>query len=745
MIREPRSAFVGRGRELDALSALLRDTRLVTLTGVGGAGKTRLAIRAANAHADATGDPVWFVALDGVQDPRRLPLAVARALPLGEQSVRDPREFVIEVLGEAPALLVLDNCEHLVDAVAAMADELLDAVPGLRIVATSRRRLELDGENVFAVPPLEVEAAAGDVSEAVALLTARARAADSSFVLHPEEAPIAVEICRTLDGLPLAIELAASRLRTLSPADLAARLSSRFTVLRGTSRSAAARQRTLRAVVDWSHDLCSPPQRALWAAVSTFAGPFDLAAAAAVAGEPEETILDLLDELVAQSLVEADRDAGRFRLLETIRGYGRELAEDSGARPALVRRHLAHYARVAADANRHWYGPRQAETIAGLRADRAELQAALRAAAALDTAAALGLFADLRYHWGVGGYLLEGRGWASRLLPLADAAPDLRVPALLTATWLCLLQGDLDEARIRLDEAAVLSADLPAALRTRTEIERHRWNGTLALFSGDAAHAREEFAHSIRLAVDAGLPEESMFAQFQLTTAMSHLGLPDAALPAAAAERYADATGERWMRSLALWARALASFTERALDDAESIAQDALAVDTGIDDPAGDCLVLELLAWIAAARSRAERAAVLLGAARSRWRRIGSGIEVHGPQMTAHHDRCVEIVHARLGRRAAERLAALGERLSPAEAASFHEDRAPRTPALSDREREVAAGVHAGLSNRGIAERLVLSVRTVDTHVQRIFAKLGISSRAQIAAWYEADSAGSNR
>jgi len=744
MIREPRSAFVGRGRELDALSALLRDERLVTLTGVGGAGKTRLAIRAANARAETTGDPVWFVPLDGVQDPRRLALAVARALPLGEQSVRDPRAFVVDVLGEAPSLLVLDNCEHLVDAVAAMVDELLDAVPRLRIVATSRRRLELDGENVFAVPPLEVEAAAGDVSEAVALLTARARAADSSFVLRAEEAPIAAEICRTLDGLPLAIELAASRLRTLSPAELAARLSSRFTLLRGSSRSSAARQRTLRAVVDWSHDLCSPPQRALWAAVSTFSGPFDLPAAAAVAGEREEAILDLLDELVAQFLVEADRDTGRFRLLETIRGYGRERAEESGARPVLVRRHLAHCARTAAEANRLWYGPRQAELVAALRADRAELQAALRAAAVLDTAAALGLFTDLRYHWGVGGYLLEGRAWAARLLALPDAAPAQRVPALLTATWLSLLQGDLAEARIRLDEAAGLSTALPADVRSRTEIERHRWSGTLALFSGDPARARAEFAHSIRLAVDAGLPEEAMFAQFQLTTAMSHLGLPDAALPAASAERHAAAIGERWMRSLALWARALASFADGALDDAESIATQALAVDTGIDDPAGDCLVLELLAWIDAARSRADRAAVLLGAARSRWRRIGSGIEVHGPQMTAHHDRCVEIARARVGRRAFERLAAVGERLSPAEAASFDDD-ARRAPTLSDREREVAAGVHAGLSNRGIAERLVLSVRTVDTHVQRIFAKLGVSSRAQIAAWFEADSAGSNR
>ncbi|MDR2323258.1 MAG: LuxR C-terminal-related transcriptional regulator [Microbacterium sp.] len=745
MIREPRSAFVGRGRELDALSALLRDARLVTLTGVGGAGKTRLAIRAANAYADATGDAVWFVPLDGLQDPRRLPEAVARALPLGEQSARDPREFVVDVLGETPGLLVLDNCEHLVDAVAAMVDELLDAVPGLRIAATSRRRLELDGEQVFAVPPLQVQAPPGDVSEAVALLTARARAADSSFALRPEDAPIAEEICRALDGLPLAIELAASRLRTLSPAELAARLSARFTLLRGSSRSSVARQRTLRAVVDWSHDLCSPPQRALWAAVSTFSGPFDLAAAAAVAGEPEEATLDLLDELVAQSLVEADRDAGRFRLLETIRGYGRERAEESGARPVLVRRHLAHYARVAAEAERHWYGPRQAEIVAGLRADRAELQASLRAAAALDTAAALRLFADLRYHWGVGGYLREGRAWAARLLPAPEAPPALRVPALLTATWLCLLQGDLAEARIRLDEAAALSEALPAEVLSRTEIERHRWNGTLALFSGDPAHARDEFARSIRLAVKAGRPEESMFARFQLTTAMSHLGLPDAALPAASAERQAAEIGERWMRSLALWARALASFTDGALDDAERIAKEALAVDTGIDDPAGDCLVLELLAWIDAARSRPERAALLLGAARSRWRRIGSGIEVHGPQMTAHHDRCVEILRARLGRRAAERLTARGEHLSPAEAVSFDEHDAARTPALSDREREVAAGIHAGLSNRGIAAHLVLSVRTIDTHVQRIFAKLGVSSRAQIAAWYEADSAGSNR
>lgn len=737
MVREPRSEFIGRRRELDALAALLRESRLVTLTGVGGVGKTRLAMRAVNT-ALQPGIPVWSVALDAVQDPRNVAMAVARALPFGDLSSRDPLDFIVDVLGGSHCVIVLDNCEHLIDAVAAFVDELLDALPVLTVVATSRRRLELDGEQVFPVPPLDVDSADDGPAEAVELLVARARAGDAAFHLAPAEVDAAASLCRALDGLPLAIELAAARLRTLTIADLSRRLSSRFTLLSGGPRTAVARQRTLHAVVDWSYELCSPAARALWAALSVFSGSFDLSGAIAVSDEDEAATVDALDELIAQSLVESDRETGRFRLLETIRGYGRERAEEAARWPQLMRRHLDHFRGLASLARAHWYGPAQRRILAGQRADRAELHAALRTAMTVDTDTALAMFSDLRYHWGVGGFLPEGRNWAARVLALPGSSPAARVHALVTAAWLCLLQGALTEAAAHLDEAEPLISALPPATAAIVQIELHRWRGTRALFADEGRLARQEFSRSIEIAIAADHPEEALLAQFQLTTAASHLGLPDASLPALDGLAYATSIGERWMRSLALWSLALAAFTEGSLEEAESRAREALTLEEGIEDPVGDCLVLELLSWIDAARSPTERSAVLLGAAQSRWRRIGSDIRVHGPRMGAHHERCVAVVRQKLGAVAFDRLTAVGERLSLADAAAFAA--APGKPAtgLSGRETEVAAGIHEGLSNREIAERLVLSVRTVDTHVQRILAKLGFTSRAQIAVWYEA-------
>lgn len=741
MIREPRSAFVGRHRELGVLGSLLEVSSLVTLTGVGGAGKTRLAMRAANQYAQREGIDCWFVPLESVHDPQRVPRAVVRALPLADQSRRDPLEVIVAALRDTPAIVVLDNCEQIIDAAASFADELLLALPHLTLLATSRRPLELDGEFVYAVPPLSTDASADEQSEAVSLLIARARATDAAFELGPNDAQAAVELCRSLDGLPLAIELAATRLRTLSIPELSSGLASRFTLLRGSSRSAVGRQRTLRAVVDWSYELCTPELRELWGALATFSGPFDLEAAAALAGYSIEAIVDPLDELVAQSVVEADHETGRFRLLETIRGYGRERAEEEGWSAVLTRRHLDHFAAVAADSRVDWYGAAQAAVLRRLRAERAELQSALTVAAGMDTDAALTLFSDLCYHWAVGGFIPEGRSWATRVLALSGGSATCRVPALVNAAWLCLLQGDLDEAAARLDEAdgqwadAALSAERAATIR----VEIDRWRGTHAMFSGRPHDAVREFEASIRAAHECGHPEEALLAQFQLTTALSHLREPDAARGGREALAYAESVDETWMRAHALWSLSLAAFVERDLDAAERYARAAIVTDRGFDDPVGECLMLEVLSWVDAERGPADRAAILLGATDARWRLIGSAITVHGPQLAAHHDRCVETLRRRLGSRRFDTLVDAGGRLRSDEAVAFALE--PSTPAageLSAREREVAMRIHRGNSNREIADELVLSVRTVDTHVQRILAKLGFSSRAQVAAWYEA-------
>lgn len=741
MIREPRSTFVGRHRELDALRQLLDASSLVTLTGVGGAGKTRLAMRAANQYAEHEGIDCWFVPLESVQDPQRLPRAVVRALPLADQSARDPLEVIVAALRDMPAVLVLDNCEQIIDAAASFADELLLALPQLTVLATSRRPLELDGELVYPVPPLSMAAASEGPSEAVLLLVARAQAADAAFELADADRDAAVELCRSLDGLPLAIELAATRLRTLSIAELTSGLTSRFTLLRGRSRSTVGRQRTLRAVVDWSYELCSPEQRELWCALAVFSGPFDLDAAAAVGGYMTDDVVDPLDELVAQSVVEADHETGRFRMLETIRGYGRERADEEGVSPSLTRRHLDHYAAVAARSRVGWYGPGQTAVLAQLRDARVELQSALTAATTTDTDTALALFSDLCHHWAVGGFLPEGRTWATRVLALPGGSAAHRVPALITAAWLCLLQGDLDEAAARLDEADRQTAvtKLAAGRAATIRVEIRRWRGTHAMFSGRPRDAVGEFEASIDAARECGHPEDALLAQFQLTTALSHLREPHADRAAMDALSYAESVGETWMRAHALWSLGLAAFVENDLDSAERFAREALVTDRGFDDPVGECLMLEVLGWVSAKRGLADRAAILLGATDARWRLIGSAITVHGPHLAAHHDRCVDELTRRLGRQHYDRLADAGGRLDPDEVRAFALEPKPTgSGGLSAREVEVAMRIHRGMSNRDIAAELVLSVRTVDTHVQRILGKLGFSSRAQIAVWYEA-------
>lgn len=742
MIREPRSVFVGRQRELAVLQGLLESAQLVTLTGVGGAGKTRLSLRAANLYAETAGTDGWFVSLETVQDAQRLPRAVVRALGLADQSARDPLDVVVEALRDSPAILVVDNCEHLIDAAAAFIDELLLALPDLTVLATSRRPLELDGERVFAVPPLSAEPVVGRspdaLPDAVSLLVARARAADAAFELGPQDAEAAAELCRALDGLPLAIELAATRLRTLSITDLTSRLSSRFTLLRGGSRSAVSRQRTLRAVVDWSYELCTADQRELWCALSVFAGPFDLAAASAVAGTGD--VLNVLDELVAQSVVEADPETGRFRMLETMRRYGRDRAEEDGRWPGLTRRHLDHYADVAAESSDNWYGPGQAETIARLRADRAELQAALTTASAVDTDLALELFSNLRYHWAVGGFIPEGRGWATRLLALPNASPLHRVPALVNAAWLALLQGDLPEAGRRLDEAEEqANSGLTPERLVAIRVEVHRWRGTLENFSGRPVEAAREFEESIRVAQEGGHPEEALLAQFQLTAALSHQRQAGAARHASETLAYAETIDDNWMRAHAQWALALAAFVENDLDLAGRLGRQGLVDERGFDDPVGECLMLEIVSWVEADRGAAERAATLLGATDARWRSIGSSIWAFGPHLGGHHDRCVVTLRRLLGDKGYERFFARGGHLGPVEAVALAlEEKVDGAGGLSAREHEVAMRIHRGMSNRDIADELVLSVRTVDTHVQRILGKLGFTSRAQIAAWYEA-------
>jgi predicted ATPase len=356
------STFIGREREVDELKRLVNDTRLLTLTGPGGAGKTRLAVAVAHEVVESFEDGVWWVGLASLSDSDVVPQAVASAIGVREAPWRSPADALVEDLETKDLLLILDNCEHLIDACAALADALLRTCPGLKILATSREALSIGGERLWIVPSLSLpdpgqgaDAQKLGRYEAIRLFVERAKGTVSSFELTEENAPAVAQLCRRLDGVPLAIELAAARTNVLSASQISARLEDSLMLLAGTDRTAPTRQRTLRGTLDWSYELLGENERKLFGRLSVFAGGWTLEAAEAVgAGEgvEEEEVLELLSGLVDKSLVVAEagpEGVSRYRMLEPVRQYARERLEGRGEADAARRRHAAFFLALAED------------------------------------------------------------------------------------------------------------------------------------------------------------------------------------------------------------------------------------------------------------------------------------------------------------------------------------------------------------------------------------------------------------
>ncbi|HTR90886.1 MAG TPA: LuxR C-terminal-related transcriptional regulator [Trebonia sp.] len=745
--------FVGRRRELAEARQLLAQSRLVTLTGMGGVGKTRLAVEAAGQLRHLFPDGTWMADLSAVEDPSQVPQVVVNALGIVDRSTRPAAEKIAVHLADAVALIVLDNCEHLADACAALVDRLLSKTSSVRVLATSRRPLGITGEHLLPVPPLPVpgaEAAAHLVAalsqyDAVTMLADRTAALRPGFAVTEDNAPAVVRVCAQLDGLPLAIELAASRLRSLSPEQLADRLERRFTVLNRGSVVAQPRQQTLRAVFDWSYSLCSAAERLLWARLSVFSGTFDLEAAETVCCGPDlpaSSILDELDRLVAQSIVLAEPQGSgmRFRLLETIRQYGRERLEQAGEEEALRLRHRDFYLAMAQGLAGQWYGPRQVEGLARLRDEHANLRAALEFSAARQAGprTALDLMVALRNHWYADGYLAEGRRWLDHALALpGQDTDDVRVHALWVAAWVCLLQGDDLAARARLDDCDTLAFSL-GDKRAAGFVRSLR--GTAELFAGRTAEAIALFEEALAIFAGIGDAEGSGWAYFQLAISLAHRG-DSARAQAVCLEslQVSEAHGERLCRSYALWVLGFDTWLQHG-PRAADLARSALEIQRGFNDPVGVALIIELLAWIAASSGDPRRAAELLATAESVWSLIGTTITAFGPSLGAHRSECEARVRAALGNRDLAAPSRRGRHPTVEAAIASILDEATTAPLasagpLTAREREVAVLVADGLSNRAIAARLIISQRTVDGHVERILAKLGFTSRAQVAAW----------
>jgi predicted ATPase/class 3 adenylate cyclase len=416
------TSFVGRGAQISEVRQLLADNRLVTLTGAGGVGKTRLAVQVAAVLADQFGDGVWYVDLAPITHPGVVPVAVAHTLGLPDQRRRSTMDTLLRFINGRQMLMVLDNCEHLLDASAELLVALLGGAPRLTVLATSREPLGVTGEVSWRVPSLSL------TDEAIELFADRARLAQTDFTITDDNAAAVAEICRRLDGMPLAIELAAARVRALSPAQIVDGLHDRFRLLTGGARTAARRQQTLRASVDWSHALLSEPERVLFRRLAVFLGGFDLEAAQAVAdsGAAERyQVVDQLTLLVDKSLVIAE-NAGRrmrYRLLETVRHYALEKLADSGEADVVRARHREHYTALAAlldTPGRADYDRRLEQ--AGTEIDN--LRAALGwSRERSDTELALALASSLQPLWLARGRIREGLAWFDAALTDLDARP----------------------------------------------------------------------------------------------------------------------------------------------------------------------------------------------------------------------------------------------------------------------------------------------------------------------------------
>ncbi|MGE5178111.1 MAG: protein kinase domain-containing protein [Bacteroidota bacterium] len=513
------TSFVGRKRETAEIRRLLGQTRLVTVAGPGGSGKTRLAVQVASDLLVEASEGAWLVSLAPLTDPSLVPQHVAAAIGVREESGRPLSETLADAIGDKAMILVLDNCEHLVAACASLADALLEATPRLRVLATSQEPLGVAGEVVWRIPMLGVPDPAASARgrevvgryEAVRLFVDRAGAAQPGFTLTDENASAVASICRRLDGIPLAIELAAARVKVLAPRQILARLEDRFKLLTGGSRTALPRQQTLRAAVDWSYELLAPLEKTLLQRLSVFAGGFTLESAEAVCGFDAIDPLDLLDglsRLVDRSLVvpeEIEPGVLRYRLLETIRAYGMEKLSESGERAALRARHTEHFLDLAERAEPELRGPSQAEWLNRLAREHDNLRAALGACAEAEGDHALGLrlAGALWRFWWVRGNWAEGRARLAALLAARppEEAPAERQNALRAAAVLARGEGDYAAARPLLEEALALarrSDDRPGIALMLFEL------GNVANDQEDYAAARPLYEESLALRRELG-------------------------------------------------------------------------------------------------------------------------------------------------------------------------------------------------------------------------------------------------
>jgi predicted ATPase/DNA-binding CsgD family transcriptional regulator len=744
------TSFIGRRRELAELRRKLTTARLVSLVGPGGVGKSRLAVRMATDLGRGFPSGAWLVELAEVRDPALIGHAVMAGLDLRDQGT-EPLALLRSYLRDKELLLVVDNCEHVLDAAAEFATAIVRGAPGVRVIATSREPLSAPGEHVLPVPPLDLPPAGGDEpidqlrqNEAISLFTERAAAASGAFELTASNRAAVVDLCRRLDGLPLAIELAAVRTRVLAAEQILQRLNDRFDILTGGGRAALPRHQTLRTTYDWSHDLLTDGERALLRQLCVFGGRFmldDVESVCVSRPVPAERALDLLASLVDKSLV-VKEEAGVvacYRLHETMREYARLRLREAGDEEDVERRCAEHYllkcghsAAGARFALLEWLGWMDLE----IDNVRSVLRRCLDHA---DVEWGIALASSLGWYW-MTCATTEGVRWFDELLA-GDDDPAAHVWAWFLRGFLAVLQSDAAGARPALARAVAAAR---GARRRHALVHALSMASVAENMGGDGASAGRLLDEARALVRD--MDDVASTLSVLQATALNGLFVGDLdAVRVAATEGVRVSHDANDLYSLGMMQLNLgtAALISGDLAGAKPLFAEALRIADQIDDRVGQFYLLDALGCHAAGSNQARLAARLLGAAQTI--RLEAGARVM-PCLEPLLARAEEVAIAalgrarfdaefeagrRLGRRAAIGLA-LGE---PAQAQAAAGPADAATGPLGRRETDVARLVADGLSNKQIGTRLLISERTVDSHVRGILNKLGFNSRAQIARW----------